>query len=331
MIKFLPKMTDDTRIYFNLFFSLIKQFKFEEAIIECKKYKIYFPEIVFNNLGVIYHNKKKYTLMEKYYKKAIEYNNSDAINNLGYYHETVTKSHDDAIEHYLRAANFGNSIAMNNIAIYHKNITQKYDLMKKYFKMAIKLNNPVAMNNYGLYHYYFTQKYKTAKKYFLMAIELNFCKSMNSLGVYYTDIAKKYDLAEKYYKMCIECNIDESITALNNLCRLYHTNKNYVGVLKCLKKAYELDNHKHELVLKKYIELYGQYIVADYKTFLINNNLIKNNCEDECLICLDTINVIQLECKHHICIGCITKVSKCVYCDKKFVDFILSHDLFRYN
>ena len=55
MIKFLPKMTDDTRIYFNLFFSLIKQFKFEEAIIECKKYKIYFPEIVFNNLVVIYH------------------------------------------------------------------------------------------------------------------------------------------------------------------------------------------------------------------------------------------------------------------------------------
>jgi TPR repeat protein len=70
-----------------------------------------------------------------------------------------------------------NSNAINNIGIYHNKIIKNYDEMKKYYLMAIDLNNKNAMHNLGCYYEKIEKNYPKMKKYYLMAIIPNTIKN----------------------------------------------------------------------------------------------------------------------------------------------------------
>jgi len=59
--------------------------------------------------------------MEKYYIMAIEKGNTDAMNNLGFYHHKITKNYDLMKKYYMMAIEKGHSKAMHNFKYYHDN------------------------------------------------------------------------------------------------------------------------------------------------------------------------------------------------------------------
>jgi TPR repeat protein len=141
-----------------------------------------------NNMG-FYHRSitGNYEEMEKYYLMAIEHGNTKAMNNMGLYHKNITKNYEEMKKYYLMAIEHGNSTAMNNMGYYHKNITKNYEEMKKYYLMAIEHGNPMAMNNMGWYHYQITKDYIEMKKYYKMAIEHGDLKAMTNIKNFFSN------------------------------------------------------------------------------------------------------------------------------------------------
>jgi TPR repeat protein len=79
--------------------------------------------------------------MKMYYLKSIELNNSDAMNCLGLYYETIEKNYELMKVYYLQAIEHNNSYAMNNLALYYQTIEKDYKEAKVYYIMAIKNGN----------------------------------------------------------------------------------------------------------------------------------------------------------------------------------------------
>jgi hypothetical protein len=138
----------------------ITNYTFDELInkynIECYNDRELFVKIMngnFNNSAIVddnilfhigyYYNmiKKDYNLMKKYYKMAIQYNNSNAMYNLGYYYY-IKKDYKSMKKYYIMAIKRGNSNAMKSLGFYYFQIKKKYNIMKKYYMMSdlIKLN-----------------------------------------------------------------------------------------------------------------------------------------------------------------------------------------------
>ena len=51
---------------------------------------------------------------------------------------------------------------------------------------------------------------------------------------------------------------------------------------------------------------------------------------DECGVCLDKKYLSKTNCNHHLCISCITRVTKCPFCRKDFILPKLFKDLKKY-
>jgi len=268
---------------------------------------------------------KNYKLAEKYYLMAIKLGNSDAMCDLGLYYVSNMERYDLAEEYYLAAVELSNSNAMYYLGCYHMNITKKYDLAEKYLLMAIALRDCDAMCELGNYHINITKNYNLANEYFLMASALNHCDAMECLANYHDCITKDKNLVEKYLLMAVE--IDK--TFYHKLITFNLDNKNYKNALKYLNEWSVIINSKsvtNEECVKsiamhyksEFINAYIQNLIDQYKHQIIRN--------EECLICLEENNIIQLECRHYVCNECITKVTKCVYCEKKFFDFIIHNN-----
>ena len=251
-IKFLPSMNYDNCYDFNLFFSLVKQFKFDDAIVESEALKIKYPlnSDIYYNIGVIYHILKKYNLMEKNYIIAIELGNSDAMNNFGFYHKNVTNDYDLAVNYYMLAMQLDNGDAINNLGFYYRNVCNDFEMAINLYLIAIiKYNNSDAMNNLG-HHYYSIKNYVLAEKYFLMAVDLGNSEAINSLGYYHHTVTNKNDLAEKYYLEAINLN---NCNAMNNLGIYYCTAmKNEDLAEKYLKMGAECGNKNANINLTNF-------------------------------------------------------------------------------
>ncbi len=184
---------------------------------------------IYNLLGYYYKNiEKNYDLMKKYYLKAIEMNNANAMHNFGDYYHNIEINPDLMKKYYLMAIELGNKYAMNNLSLYYEKVEKNYDLMKIYYLMAIPqmrgINDADAMCNLGYYYQFIKINYELMKKYYIIAIELGGATAMNYLGYYYQYIEKNYDLMKKYYLMAIN---KESNLAYNNLYDFYKQ-KNYM-------------------------------------------------------------------------------------------------------
>ncbi len=88
---------------------------------------------------------------------------------IGQYYEFVIKDYDKMLEYYMKAINLNNSFAMNSLGVYYST-NKNYAESNKYFNMAINLNNPYAMNNLGLYYEIIEENKKESIKYYLFAI-----------------------------------------------------------------------------------------------------------------------------------------------------------------
>ena len=81
------------------------------------------------------------------------YSNSNAIIIIGYMYYIgvyVKQDYDKAIELYNKAIELNNSYAMNNLAYMYehgKGVKQDYNKAIELYNKAIELNNPYAMNN----------------------------------------------------------------------------------------------------------------------------------------------------------------------------------------
>jgi TPR repeat protein len=144
-----------------------------------------------------------YNLMKKYYLRAVEKGNANAMNNLGHYYRYEETNYDLMKKYYLQAINKGNTRAMYSLGCYYKHVEKNYDLMKKYYLQAVEKGNTNAMNNLG--HYYDNvRNYDLSKKYYLQATEKGNSDAMINLGYYYEYNEKNYDLMKKYYLQAIE-------------------------------------------------------------------------------------------------------------------------------
>ena len=130
------------------------------------------------NLGCKYYKKQNYELMKKYYLISIDKDNSDSMNNLGYYYKNIENNYDLMKKYYLMAIEMGNSNAMYNLGYYYQTVNYNFELMKKNYLMAISKGNSNAMYNFGYYYKTIQYNYKLMKKYYLLYYKYTYDKNV---------------------------------------------------------------------------------------------------------------------------------------------------------
>jgi len=103
------------------------------------------------NLGILFHNQKKYLDAEKYYLLAIKKGNLDAMYNLGMLYNDQGKK-DKAEKYYSFAVENGYDYALCNLGLLYSE-QKKYDLSEKYYLLAIEKGQIEALNNLAIQYY----------------------------------------------------------------------------------------------------------------------------------------------------------------------------------
>ncbi len=169
-------------------------------------------------LGYAFEQIEKYGDAVKYYEQAVEQEDADAMNNLGFLYENKYKDMSKAEQYYLMAVAHKNASAMNNLGILHQAEYKNLAKAKQYYLMAIKNGNVSAMNNLGWLYHFKIKDMRKAKQYYLMAVEKGQVDAMNNLGRLYENEFNDAVKAEQYYLMAIEHG---DIHAIFNLGLLY--------------------------------------------------------------------------------------------------------------
>ena len=93
--------------------------------------------MAYYNLGKVYESQNKFTTATNWYNKAIEMNNSNAMNNLADLYlqgKGLVQNTNQAELLYVQAAELGNATSMRNLGfLYFKGIEVKQDMEKAYF------------------------------------------------------------------------------------------------------------------------------------------------------------------------------------------------------
>lgn len=196
-------------------------------------------------LGSIFYDKNDFSKAFKWYTKAAELGNSDAMNNLGILYENgqgVEKSYHKAFEWYTKAADLGNDWALKNTGDLYKNgqgVDKDFTKAIEWYTKAAESGNSEAMNNLG-YLYNFGQgvekSYPKAIEWYTKAAELGNSLAMNNIGILYENgqgVEKSYSKAIEWYSKAADLGND---WGLKNIGDLY---KNGQGVEKDSTKAIE--------------------------------------------------------------------------------------------
>ncbi|AYV77446.1 MAG: hypothetical protein Dasosvirus3_5 [Dasosvirus sp.] len=177
--------------------------------------------------------------IEKYYLKAIESSNSDAMYNLSCYYDQLNDAK-NMFKYLEMSANRDNIYALNDLAFYYQE-KKHYNLAEKYYLKAIDFGFCTAMFN--LANMYRSQGGKRRKninlgekidcmlKYYLMAIDKGHVGAMVCLANYHEE-KKSYEMMEKYYLMAIESknskqDSEHRINAMNYLGDHYYKMKEF--------------------------------------------------------------------------------------------------------
>lgn len=172
-----------------------------------------------------------YDKMMELYQKAIDYGNTWAMINLGWYYCYLCNDHKSALKYYNMAIDLGNHIAFCKIGKYYE-YQNDYTNMKKYYKIAIKLGCVQAMEELAVYHNA-RKNYAKTEKYYLMAIESGSLCSMNNLAYHYREVGDKDNMV-KYYLMAIDRGYKVSMF---NLGHYYCSVQDYDSMLEYLLPA----------------------------------------------------------------------------------------------
>lgn len=197
----------------------------------------------FYRMGIYYKRRNNFKKMKKYYLKAIELGESDAMFALGFYYNERLK-YEKMKKYYLLAIQYGHSNAMNILAQYYQYIETNYDLMKRYYLMAINLGDFVAMRNLARHYYERIGDREQAKYYFLLAA----ASAPEYLREYY------YKSLENFYeKSCIEDIVNlfaENVNLKNEIIELRYA-PGGVDYMQAKQRIDEMSNADQNNNLKK--------------------------------------------------------------------------------
>jgi TPR repeat protein len=183
-----------------------------------------------NGLGVI----RDYAEAVRWYRKAADAGNAQAMHNLGYmYHrgQGVTQDYAEAAYWYRKAADAGNSDGMTNLGWIYKDglgMTQDYAKAAYWYRKAADAGNAQAMYNLG--HMYrdglgVTQDYAKAAYWYRKAADAGNEWGMGHLGVMYRDgrgVTQDYAKAAYWYRKAADAGNEY---AMMNLGWMYDNGK----------------------------------------------------------------------------------------------------------
>lgn len=219
----------------------------------CKKYDYYYANIpdssvrkiydyVINNIytkpstdieymyyGLYHQINTEHDKMIKYYTKAVQMRNSDAMNRLGKYY--IKNQNDITGLYYLeKGIKKGNLYAMLSMGLYYDKI-RDYEESKKYHMMAYTNSHLCDCKNtfhtkknscahikatiYLGYVYNILHDIENMKRYYEIAINSGYSIAMRKYGDYFSSI-NDHENVEKYYLMAYENEDTESFTKLYN-------------------------------------------------------------------------------------------------------------------
>ena len=224
--------------------------------------------------------KKKYELMKKFYKKAIEKEiekgNIKAMENLGCYY-FKEENYQEAKKYFIMGVELGDSNAIYNLGVYYYDIEKNYEEAKKYYIMAIKLGNPNAMHNLGYYYYNVEENYEEAKKNLLMAIECKHYKSLilftkcfiqtQTMNELIDFVFKNRNIKEirEHYSQFIQFYINREETSEEGECRICRTENQILVVNDCF-------SIHHRLCISCYLQ-YDKCPTCEFEKHPRNKNL----------------------------------------------------------
>ncbi len=172
-----------------------------------------------SNLALLYQIEFKNLIKaEKYFMMAIEHGNDIALYNLGFFYQTELKDNKKAEKYYLKAIEKEDSNAMNNLALLYENELKNYYRAEKYYKMAAEKGNVLATSNLAILYETKLENFVKAEKYYLMAIEKGSSDAILNLALLYELEMNDYRKAEKYYLMAIQ---NGEVIAMSFLALLY--------------------------------------------------------------------------------------------------------------
>ena len=166
------------------------------------------------NLASLYDDQNKLAEAESYYLRAIEKGDIDALNNLAILYKNQNKLA-EAESYYLRAIEKGNIGALNNLANLYAD-QNKLAESESYYLKAIEKGHIGALYNLAIL-YQNQNKLAESESYYLKAIEKGHIGALYNLAILYQNQNKLAE-SESYYLKAIE---QGNIDALNNLAILY--------------------------------------------------------------------------------------------------------------
>ena len=240
-----------------------------------------------NKIAYCYNKLKDYKKAEKYFLKAIDAGNNNALFNLGLLYDDKLKDYAKAEKYYLKAIDAGDNEALNNLAILYKNEYKDYAKAEKYYLKAIEIGDNDALYNLALLYKNEYKDFEKAEIYYLKAIDAGDNKALNNLGWLYHTEYKDYEKAEIYYLKAIDAGENR---ALNNLATLYE--KEYKDFDKA-KVLYEKEIAKdNKAIFNDYAWLLFEYFTNEKENALI---YAQKAVENEATIhTLHTLSCIQL-------------------------------------
>jgi len=235
---------------------------YQDPVLQWKDVISKYPEKerAYNNLGVLYKDRKEYDSAIKEYQKALEIdpNYAYAYYNLGIvYHDLGEQNR--ALEAYQKSIELNprNVDAHNNLGALYKELKRYDSAIREYRKaLEIKQGNFKTHYNLGILYSEF-KEYDKAIESYRRALELNpdYIRAYNNLGVLHKE-KKEYGKAIQEYRKAIELN-PKSAGVYNNLGIAYYEQKEYDQAINAYQKALEID--------PEYADVYSNLGVTYYE------------------------------------------------------------------
>lgn len=194
-------------------------------------------------------SRNDYVAALEYYRKAADFGNAKAMNNVGmlYYNGTgVIQDYQEAMNWFKKAADLGRPAATYNIGALHEygqGVSQNYQEALNWYQKAAELGSENAMYRIGELYYYgcgVTQNYQEAMNWYKKAADLGYASAMYSIGSLYQEgygITQNYQEAMNWYIKAANLG---NVEAMKNIGSLYDNMENYQEALHWYKKAAEL-------------------------------------------------------------------------------------------
>ncbi len=199
-----------------------------------------------------------------------------------------------------------------NLALFYYG-NEEYEKAMEYLKMATEKNHIKSSVNLA-YLYYMYKDYDNFNKYNQIGLDNNYPMALIHLGLYTWYVLKNEDEA---FKLFNKVSSHHSFFTIAKLLDEKSSLKNRDMIIFNCIKALQLK------IKKNYIDLLYEHTTTLQRYILYKDNNIEikseiNTFDNYCPICLEYKNLIELICKHSLCMDCIkkTQFKNCLICNE---------------